>query len=108
MSGAARVVALLVGALAIGLLMRALPDDVLAATQAALYVAAALILLLVAASVFVRPARALSARLFLLPVRADGPLLGMPRPEEMRATFRPLLVAGICLAVVLVSGLLRA
>jgi hypothetical protein len=108
MSPAARWIAVAVGALAIAWLLTRLPADVLAATKAALYVAASAILLLVAAAVVLRPARALERALFGLPLRADGPFFGVVPEREMRAALRPLVVAGICFGVAVVAGLIRA
>lgn len=94
--------------LLITVLVARVPDDVFRVTQALLLVAAALILLFVALGVFLVPVRAALARAFALPLTAPpGGLVALPPEEEMKTTFRPLLVAGACLAVALVGQLLR-
>ncbi|MEA3199921.1 MAG: hypothetical protein QOE90_1349 [Thermoplasmata archaeon] len=102
-----RLVALALGAALIVLLMRLLPADVFAATETTLLVVASAVLLLVALSVVLRPARGLAQRLFALPLRVEGPLVGLPRQSEMPVVLRPLLVAGVCFVVAAAAAFLR-
>jgi hypothetical protein len=64
------------------------------------------VLLLVAAALVLRPARALEARVFGLAFDARGPPLGFPPESEIRVVLSPLLVAAICFGVAVVSGFL--
>lgn len=107
MKGAARVLVVLAGGALIALLMRRVPDDVFAATQATLLVVASAILLLVAASMLFLPARRLSQAIFALPLRVEGPTFGLPREKDVRIVLAPLLVAGICVGIDLLASLLR-
>lgn len=107
MRGGRLVVALALGSAAIAWLLSRLPPAVFAATEAALYVAASAVLLLVAAAMLLRPARALERAVFGLAMDVEGPLVGPPRERDLRAVLRPLVVAGVCLAVAVVAGLLR-
>lgn len=97
----------LAGFVALLWLVSRLPDAVFGTTQTFLLVAAALILLLVAGAMFLLPARRLLASVFVLPLRREGPVFGMPPEDELRTVFRPLVAAGVCLAVAMLAGLLR-
>jgi hypothetical protein len=103
----ARWIAVALGSAVIAFLLTRVPMDVFAAAQATLFLAAALVLLLVAAAMLLRPARRIERALFALPLRDDGPLLGLPREPEVRVVLRPLVVAAICFGVAAVAGLLR-
>lgn len=104
----ARVLALVLGTVLIVALVARLPDDVFRATQAFLLVVAAIVLLLVAAAMLVRPARALEKAVFALPLRVDGPLLGLPREADVPVVLRPLLVALVAFFVAMVGRFLRS
>ena len=103
-----RALGLVLGSVLIVVLLRLLPADVFAVTQGALFLAAAAILVLVSAALFLAPARRLLSSLFVLGLRvADRPLFA-PVPEpQMRRTLAPLLVAAVCAAVAAVAGLAR-
>lgn len=103
-----RAVALVVGGALLALLVAVLPARVAQVTYVVLTVAASVILLLVAAALFIVPARRLQAQVFSLPLRVEeGRWIGMPRDDEMRTTLSPLVTAGVCLGVVLLSRSVR-
>lgn len=100
-------VGLAVGGALVALLLSRLPDAVFGATRAFLLVAASGMLLLVAAAVLLLPARRLLAAAFGLPLSTAGRTVSLPPEAELRATLSPLVVAGVCLGVVLLAGMMR-
>lgn len=102
-----RVVLLVVGSLVISLLVALLPAAVAESARAFLLLASGAVLLLVALALFLLPARRLLASVFGLPLQVEGRTFGLVRDEEMRTTLSPLVVAGVCLGVALLSTLLR-
>lgn len=103
-----RVALLVLGSLVIALLVSLLPAAVAESARAFLLLAASAVLLLVALALFLLPARRLLASVFGLPLRTEGRAFGMVRDDEMRTTLSPLVVAGVCLGVALLSRLFAA
>jgi hypothetical protein len=65
------------------------------------------VLLLVAAALLLRPARRLLAATFGLPLSSRGRLVSLPPERELRSALSPLVVAGACLGVALLAGMMR-
>lgn len=103
-----RAVGLVVGALAIIVLLRFVPDDVFRVTATVLYLCAAAILFLVSLALFLAPAQRLLSSLFALGLRVpDGAIFaGVPEPQ-LRRTLSPLVVAAVCAGVAALGSLLR-
>lgn len=99
--------ATVLGLVAITLLVSRLSAEVFAATQTALVLAAGVLVLLAAASLFLVPARRLQRALFLTPARDAAGLFGVASPQEMRAALRPVLAAVAALAVAGAAAALR-
>lgn len=107
MSPARKALGLAAGGLLVALLLSRLPSALFESTRAFLLVAAAAMLLLVAGALFLLPVRRLLATAFGLPLSTQGRPVGLPPERELRATLSPLVVAGVCLGVVLLAGLMR-
>lgn len=97
-----------IGAIAIAVLLVLLPDDVYGGARDLLLLASAVVLVWVAVAVFLVPARNALAATFALPLRRSTGAFGMAADEDLRATFRPLVVPFVVLAVVGISAWIRS
>lgn len=103
----ARAMMTILGVALVVLLVSRLPDDVFAATQTALVAAAGVLVLLVAASVFLAPARRIQRALFLGDAQDEPAAFAIATSAQMREMVKPIVVAVTALAVAGVAAVIR-
>lgn len=102
-----RALVLLVGFAAVTWLLSRVPDDVFGWAQVTLLVVAGVVVLVVAAAVFLRPARLVLAQAFLTPRPSPGAAFALADATELRALALPVTIAMACLVAAGVAAALR-